>query len=420
MSQATQANTPSGWAAGIIEPAPGVRSGLADFPGKININVISAAIIAAIFGCTGPALLVMKAANDGGLTSVQAISWLFGIYVFGGLLGVFLSLRYKMPINGAFSIPAAVMLIGSLQAYSFEQACGAYIAAGVIVLLLGVSGLIGKVMRLLPLPIVQAMIAGCMMRFGIDIVTQTEKSPAICGAALGGYFLSQVISRKLPAVLVGLICGILAAALSGAFSFDFSKVVWETPRVFAPVFDINAILSIGVPLAALVVGAENAQAIGVLYGQGYKPPVNFMTVMSGVGGIVSGLFGAHNANIAGPMTTICSSEEAGEDKAGRYAASVLNGLLFAAFGLLGPMAIVLVSSMPRPLVGLVAGLAMINVLIGSLKDAFATSSFRMGAFASIIIGMSGITLFKIGAPLWALVGGVAVSLLLERKDFQTS
>lgn len=406
------------WMETIVEPGPGMGAGLRDFSRKLNINSVSAGIIATIFGCTGPALLVMKAAADGGLSSAQAISWLFGIYVFGGLLGIFLSLRYKLPISGAFSIPAAVMLIGSLQTYSFEQACGAYIFAGLLVLLLGMSGLIGMAMRLLPLPIVQAMIAGCMMRFGLDIVLQTKASPMICGVALAGYFLAHSISRKLPAVLIALIFGIVTAGLSGAFAFDLSKVVWHAPQIFMPSFDINAILSIGIPLAVLVVGAENAQAIGVLYGQGYKPPVNFMTVMSGVGGIVSGLVGAHNANIAGPMTAICSSEEAGEDKSARYTASVINGILFASFGLVGPAAIVLVACMPRPLVGLVAGLAMINVLIGSLKDGFATGNFRMGAFAAIIIGMSNLTLFKIGAPLWALVGGVAVSLLLERKDFQ--
>ena len=36
------------------------------------------------------------------------------------------------------------------------------------------------------------------------------------------------------------------------------------------------------------------------------------------------LVGAHNANIAGPMTAICSSSEAGP-KEGRYVASVVNG-----------------------------------------------------------------------------------------------
>lgn len=404
----------------IIEPGPGIMSGIKDFKSKLSIGTITAGIIGAIFGCTGPALLVMKAATDGGLTREQAISWLFGIYVLGGGLGIFMALRYKMPINGAFSIPAAVMLIGSLQTYSFPQACGAYIMAGVFVLLLGMSGLISKGMRLLPLPIVQAMIAGCMMRFGIDIIRQTEKAPAIGIAALAGFFIAPKIHRRAPGVLFGLICGAIAAAMTGQFSFDLSQVVWSGPKIFMPEFNISAIIAVGIPLAAMVIGAENAQAIGVLYGQGYKPPVNSMTFFSGVGGILSGLFGAHNANIAGPMTAICSSDEADPDPEKRYTGSVVNGILFASFGLFGPVAIVLVAAMPGTLVSLVAGLAMINVLLQSLKDAFSTGNFRFGAFFAMIIGMSNITLLQVGAPFWALLGGIAVSMIMESPHFKTA
>lgn len=402
----------------IIEGGPGVRAGLAAFAENMNIHTISAAIVAAIFGCTGPALLVMKAAADGGLTNEQAISWIFGIYVFGGLLGVFLALRYKMPINGAYSIPAAVLLIESLKSFSFEQACGAYIVSGLIVLVLGLSGLIGKAMRLLPLPIVQAMIVGCMIRFGVGIIHNTEAVPVMGVAALIGFFLAPKISKRIPGVLAALVCGLAVAMAQGVFAFDFSQLVWSGPHLYAPTFDLNAILSIGIPIAVLVIGAENAQAIGVLYCQGYRPPVNAMTIFSGLGGILAGLVGAHNANVAGPMTAICSGEEAGEKKEGRYVASALNGLLFAVFGLLGPVAIIFVAGMPKSLVGIVAGLAMINVLIGALRDGFASNKFRFGAFAALIIGMSGLTMLKVSSPLWALVGGVIVSLLMEPDDFK--
>jgi len=402
----------------IIEQGPGLRSGLSSFMADLNINTISAAIVAAIFGCTGPALLVMKAAADGGLSNSQAISWIFGIYVFGGLLGTFMALRYKIPINGAFSIPAAVMLIESLKHFSFADACGAYIAAGVIVLVLGLSGLIGKAMRLLPLPIVQAMIAGCMIRFGVAIVHSTTSAPLIGVVALLGFLLAPKISRKIPGVLVALIAGLAVAVIQGQFHFDISQMVWSGPHLYMPHFDLNAILSIGIPLAILVIGAENAQAVGVLYGQGYRPPINAITIFSGIGGILTGLVGGHNANIAGPMTAICACEEAGECPETRYTASALNGILFALFGLIGPLAIIFVAGMPKPLVSLVAGLAMITVLIGSFKDGFSTGKFRYGAFAALIIGMSGLNLLKISSPLWALVGGVIVSLLMESKDFK--
>ncbi len=62
-----------------------------------------------------------------------------------------------------------------------------------------------------------------------------------------------------------------------------------TSRLF--VQNLGAFLAISVPLAALVIGAENAQATGVLLAESYRPPVNAMTIISGIGGILAGLLG---------------------------------------------------------------------------------------------------------------------------------
>ena len=118
--------------------------------------------------------------------------------------------------------------------------------------------------------------------------------------------------------------------------------------------------------------------MGVLKAQGYNVPANGMTVASGIGGIISGLVGAHNANIAGPMTAICSSQEAGP-KEGRYAASFWNGLTFAAFGVVGSFAIAFVSFIPTELVNVLAGLAMLNVLIQAFSEGFGTLKYKTGA-----------------------------------------
>ena len=138
-----------------------------------------------------------------------------------------------------------------------------------------------------------------------------------------------------------------------------------------PVFNIEAIIAVGIPLALLVIGAENAQSIGVLMAEGYKPPINAMTIISGIGGIVTSFFGGHNANIAGPMTAICASEESG-DKEGRYASVIVNGILFGGFGLVAGVAVSFVLALPSVLVATVAGLAMVGVLVSSLQTAFTT------------------------------------------------
>jgi benzoate membrane transport protein len=159
--------------------------------------------------------------------------------------------------------------------------------------------------------------------------------------------------------------------------------------------------------------------MGVLLGQGYQVPFNAMTIVSGIGGIVTSFFGGHNANIAGPMTAICSSDEAGEAKESRYAASVVNGILFGAFGLFASFALAFVKGLPGNLVNLIAGLAMINVLYNAFNDGFSTRKFKFGSFFALVIAMSGITILKIGAPFWALVAGTLISLIVEPKDFKS-
>jgi benzoate membrane transport protein len=74
--------------------------------------------------------------------------------------------------------------------------------------------------------------------------------------------------------------------------------------------------------------------------------------------------------------------------------------------------------MPGVIMSSIAGLAMIGVLLSSLKIAFSDSKFQMGAFFALIIGMSGVNFLDIGAPLWAVIGSLIVSFLIEKDHFE--
>ncbi|MEK5269431.1 benzoate/H(+) symporter BenE family transporter [Aeribacillus sp. FSL K6-8394] len=388
------------------------------FTKHLNINTVSAGTLAAIFGCTGPALIIIGGAADGGLTHEQTISWLFAVYFFGGLLGIYLSLKYRQPIAGAYSIPGAVLVAGALSQFSLNEMAGAYFVAGVIVLLLGITRTIGKIMNWIPVPIVMGMIVGAMIRFGTGMITSIEKAPLIAGVAVLVYLLSVRFIKVIPPILTSFIVSVILVVIMNEFQIQDQQSSFILPQILIPSFSLEAIVSVSIPLAFLVIGAENAQATGVLMAQGYKPPVNVMTIISGIGGMVTSFFGGHNANIAGPMTAICASEEAGKNKEGRYASVVVNGILFSLFGLLAGIVVPFVTALPSVLVGTIAGLAMISVLVNSLQSAFSESKFQVGAFFALIIGMSNISFFNISSPFWALVGGVLVSLLIEPHHFQ--
>lgn len=384
----------------------------------LNVSTISAGSLAAIFGCTGPALIIINGAANGGLTQAQTISWLFAVYFFGGILGLMISLKHKQPIAGAYSIPGAVLVVGSLSNFSLNEAAGAYLAAGIIVFILGITGVIGKVMYWIPVPIVMAMIVGAMIRFGTEMITSVEQAPVIAGSAILVYLLSSRFIKMVPPILMSFAVAVILAAAMGQFQVNDMESGFIIPQLVTPSFNLDAIISIGIPLALLVIGAENAQATGVLMTQGYKPPVNEMTILSGIGGMITAFFGGHNANIAGPMTAICSSKEAGPQQ-GRYAAVVVCGVLFSAFGLFAGVVIPFVAAMPKVLIGTVAGLAMIGVLLNSLQEAFSKPQFQVGSFFALIIAMSGVNFYDVSSPFWAILGGVAVSLIIEKADFKT-
>jgi len=399
----------------LFEKGPGILSGLKDCPKYFSPATASTGIIAAIMGTTGPLVMVLSAAEEGMMSQEQAIAWVFSIYFFGGIITLMMALWYKQPICGAWSIPGLLLVGVVLAEFSINEAVGAYMISGLIVLLLGVSGYIKKVMLWLPQPIIMGMIAGAMLRFGIGIADGIEASPLIALLTLLGWLLLTRFIPRIPGVLGALVFGIITAVAVGTADFSVFEFSFARPMVFVPVFSLDAFLSIAIPLSIVVIGAENTQALGTLMSQDYKPPVNTMLIISGLGGIVAGFFGGHNANIAGPMTAITSGPESGP-KEGRYVASVVDGILFGAAGVMAGAAASFIGALPGSMVNVIVGLAMIGVLTNAFSTAF-SGRYQLGAFFALIIAASGVSFFKIAAPFWALLGGVVISLILEPKQF---
>src|SRR5690606_10544189 len=390
---------------------------LKDLNENLNMNTVSSGIVAAIFGCTGPALIIIGGASSGGLTHAQTISWLFAVYFFGGLLGLVLSLKYRLPIAGAHSIAGAVLVGSALLHFSLPEAIGAYLISNLIVFILGITGLLNKVMNWIPIPIVMGMIVGIMMRFAIEMITSVKVSPFLAGSAILVYLLSSRLFKKIPPVLSALVVSVVLALVLNEFNFSNVQSSFVLPHLEIPTFSLHAVFSLSIPLAIVIICTENAQSTGILMSKGYKPPISAMAVFGSFFGFFASFFGGHAVNTAGPMTAICASDESGI-KDGRYAASAVSGVLFVSFGLFAAFVVPFVIAMPSVIVSTIAGLAMLNVLLSSLKIAFSDSKFQMGAFFAFIIGMSGVNYFNIGAPLWAIVGSVIVSLLIERNDFE--
>lgn len=390
---------------------------LKELPRHLTPAALGYGATAWLFAVTGPFLIYVNAAKQGNLSSAELDSWIFGGYFFSGALTLILTLYYRQPLLAAITIPGGVLVGGALGHLSFQEIVGAYLVTGIFITLLGATGVIQKAMELVPRPITMAMVAGILLPFGMGIISSLKETPVISGAAFLGFVavsLVERVARIFPPVLGAIVVGLAASAALGEIQWEMSFQIAD-PILFPPVFSLAASAELVIPLALTVVAVQNAQGLGILQGMGYQPPVNAVTLASGVGSLIVGFFGSQSACIAGPMTGIVTNPMVGPKEA-RYAAAVVTGTLWLLFGLFAPMATALSELLPLSLVSLLAGLALLEVLWRCFSAAFG-DKFRLGALFTLIITLSEIRLFNIGAPFWGLLGGILVSLALERRDF---
>lgn len=97
------------------------------------------AVLAVIIGWAGPNVLVYSVAQAADLGDA-AMSWLWAHAVFGGVVGIFLSLRTRMPLLSTWSTPSIAFLVTALPGIPFPEAVGAFLTSGVLVFVLGTFG----------------------------------------------------------------------------------------------------------------------------------------------------------------------------------------------------------------------------------------------------------------------------------------
>lgn len=375
--------------------------------------------IAWLFGVTGPLLIVLQASEMGNLANDIVASWIFAIYVVGGITTIVLSLYFKQPIAFAFTIPGAVLVGSTLLNHSFTDVLGAYIVTSVLILLISITKSTSKLMELVPLPIMLGMVAGVLLPFGINIFTSLLDEPFINGLGLFA-FIGLTFYKRIGSIIppmLGAIClSFIALFLTKPIPTTDLHFSITLPSIFIPTFNISTMSELVIPLAVTVIAIQNAQGIAILQTSGYKPPIEALTAWSGIASFINSLFGAHSACVAGPMTGIVADATSGSLN-NRYKAALVMGALWVCFGLFADLVITLIYNIPFSLVQLLAGLALLNVLRSSVVEAF-SSSFKMGALFSFMITLSDFTLLQIGSPFWGLVFGVLFSYVFEREDFQ--
>jgi len=397
-------------------PLPGLRQMVADSGGPYFAN----ALIAFIFAASGPVAIILAVGARGGLSESELSSWIFGAFFLNGLITLLFCILYRQPLVFFWTIPGTVLVGPALGHLSWAEVIGAFYVTGLLMLLLGLSGWVRRAMQAVPMPIVMGMVAGVFLRFGLGLVYAVRDDLWIAAPMIVAFLAlaaSARWSRRLPPLIGALLVGAAAIALLGRFQPQGMALhALAHPDLYAPVFSWRAMVELVIPLAITVLVVQNGQGFAVLNAAGHKPPINAITVACGAGSILAATVGAVSTCLTGPVNAIIS---ASGERTRHYTAGIAVGVFALAFGLFAPVFTRLMLATPPAFIGALAGLAMLRVLQTAFNVSF-RERFTLGALVTFLITVADVPIFNIGAPLWGLVIGFAVSRLLESEDFRAA
>ncbi len=376
-----------------------------------SISAIVAGLIAVTVGFAGPVLLIFQAAKVINLSNSNLSSWIWAISIASGLTSIILSIRFKAPVITAWSTPGAVMLISGWSAYAYSDSIGAFIFAGILITVLGFTGLFSAFMKRIPYAIITAMLAGILLKFGVDVFVSSKQLPILALPMILGYLVSK---RWFPryAVVTSLFLGLLISYSLHIVNFEGVSVFLVHPIFTKPTFSLSSLIGLGIPLCIVTMASQNATGIGVLRADGYNTPVNPLIITTGIASVLFAPFGAHGINMSALIAAICTGKEAHLDPDKRYIAGISAGFFYLIFGVFGATIVSVFAIFPSELIVVITGLALFGSIGSSLTSAMQEEAKKEAALITFLVTLSGISIAGVGAPFWGLIAGIITDYML--------
>jgi benzoate membrane transport protein len=253
-------------------PAPRVAAGrslVADF----SLPALVAGFVTVLVGYTSSAAIVFQATQALGASPAQVASWMWALGLGMGLTCIALSLRYRVPVVTAWSTPGAAMLITSAAGVPMAEAIGGFVVCAVLMTLAGFTGAFERAMNRLPLSLASGMLAGVLLRFGLDVFGAMQTELALVLPMFVAYLALRRL-RPRYAVVGALALGVAIAGARGALRLDAVELALTTPLWTTPRVSIAALFGIALPLFVVTMASQNIPGVAVMRASGFHAPVS--------------------------------------------------------------------------------------------------------------------------------------------------
>lgn len=375
-------------------------------------SALTMGLLTAFVGFVSSFAVIMQGLQAMGASSEEIASALLAVCIAQSLLTVFFSLRYRMPVMMAWTTPGGALLAatGAIEG-GFPAAVGAFVLCGVMIALSGLFRPLGQMIRKIPAPIANAMLAGILLSLCLAPVKAVAFNAALglpivltwmvvvsrwrlwaVPAALGAFVLVLIFGVDLPDDVFGQI----GAAIH-------PELIWVSP-----LFTWHGFVSVGLPLFIVTMASQNIPGIAILKAHHYEPPPGPLFASTGIFSTIIAFFGSVPVNLAAITAAMCASEDAHPDPKRRYWAAVVGGAAYTVLGLIAGGIIAFVSMAPPILLQAVAGLGLIGAFSNAAFAAWREPETREAAAITFLVTASGATFAGISGAFWGLVAGAAM------------
>jgi benzoate membrane transport protein len=381
----------------------------------LSLSAVIAGFVAVLVGFTSSAAIVFSAAQASGASDAEIASWMWALGLGMGATCIGLSLRYRVPVVTAWSTPGAAMLITGAAGLPLAEIVGAFVVSAVLTTALGFSGWLERALSRLPTSLASGMLAGVLLRFGLNVFTSMQAQFALVFAMFLGWLLARRWSPRY-AVVITLAIGVALAAVQGQLHLDDVRLTLAQPIWITPKFSLAAVIGVAIPLFVVTMASQNIPGIAILRAHGYQDtPVSPLIGWTGLVTLVLAPFGAFALNLAAITAAICMGSDAHEDSRRRYVAAVAAGVFYLLTGLFGATVAALFAAFPKELVLAIAGIALLTTIGNGLAAAVHDPQEREPALITFLVTASGVSAFQIGSVFWGMVAGLLALAITRRR-----
>ena len=382
-----------------------------------SVSATVAGFLAVLISYSGPLIIFFQAAQKANVSNAMMISWIWGISIGAAVAGIFLSIKFKVPVITAWSAPGTALLVTLFPHISLNEVVGAYITSAIVIFLVGISGYFDKLLKWIPHDIAAGMMAGILVQFGLGLFKATDTMPMIVFGMLLCFLIAKRFSPRYSMVWV-LVCGVVLSLIFGKMNpvdVNFSIAI---PQFIMPEWTWSSTLNLAIPLILVSLTGQFLPGMAIFKLSGYDVPAKPIISITSIASLAVACVGGITIVLASITAALCTGEHAHELKEKRYIAGIANGVFYILGGIFAGSIVMLFSMLPKELVAALAGLALLGAIATNITVAMKSDEQRDSALITFLATASGMHFLGLSSVFWGICIGIIAHLILTKRKAQ--